>query len=64
MDKYKIINLSTTMSTTTIIGRDAEKKILQEMLDSREAELIAVLGRRRVGKTFSCTGLLRASACI
>ena len=36
----------------TIIGRDAEKKILKEMLHSNEAELIAVFGRRRVGKTF------------
>jgi AAA+ ATPase superfamily predicted ATPase len=36
----------------TIIGRDAEKKILQDMLASGEAELIAILGRRRIGKTF------------
>ncbi|QEH39717.1 ATP-binding protein [Chitinophaga sp. XS-30] len=36
----------------TIIGRDAEKKMLKEMLSSKEAELIAILGRRRVGKTF------------
>ncbi|GEP94683.1 AAA family ATPase [Chitinophaga cymbidii] len=36
----------------TIIGRYAEKKILKEMLSSKEAELIAILGRRRVGKTF------------
>jgi len=36
----------------TIIGRDAEKKILRDMLVSKEAELIAILGRRRVGKTF------------
>lgn len=36
----------------TIIGRVAEKKILQDMLGSGEAELIAILGRRRVGKTF------------
>jgi hypothetical protein len=36
----------------TIIGRDAEKKILRDMLVSGEAELIAILGRRRVGKTF------------
>ena len=35
-----------------IIGRDSEKKILQNMLTSGEAELIALLGRRRVGKTF------------
>lgn len=56
----------------TIIGRDAEKKILKEMLNSKEAELIAILGRRRVGKTFlvrnyyqkylvfECTGILEA----
>lgn len=36
----------------TIIGRDAEKKVLKDMLSSKEAELIAILGRRRVGKTF------------
>lgn len=36
----------------TIIGRDEEKKILEELLHSGEAELIAVYGRRRIGKTF------------
>ncbi len=36
----------------TIIGREDEKKTLKEMLLSKEAELIAILGRRRVGKTF------------
>ena len=36
----------------TIIGRDAEKKILKDMLDSKEAELIDIFGRRRVGKLF------------
>jgi AAA+ ATPase superfamily predicted ATPase len=35
-----------------IIGREEEKKILKEMLDSKEAELIAIYGRRRIGKTF------------
>jgi AAA+ ATPase superfamily predicted ATPase len=43
MERYK---------TETIIGRVAEKKILSEMLASKEAELIALYGRRRVGKTF------------
>jgi uncharacterized protein len=38
--------------TELVIGRDAEKKILKELLISREAELVTVLGRRRVGKTF------------
>ncbi len=35
-----------------IIGRVAEKEILGEILTSKEAELLAVYGRRRVGKTF------------
>src|SRR5688500_4498459 len=35
-----------------IIGRIDEKKILQAKLESSEAELIAVYGRRRVGKTY------------
>ena len=33
------------------IGREKETQILREALESREAEMIAVLGRRRVGKT-------------
>lgn len=35
-----------------IIGRIAEKKTLQEALDSSKAELVSLIGRRRVGKTF------------
>ncbi len=35
-----------------IIGREAEIKILQQALNSSEAELIAMYGRRRVGKTY------------
>ncbi len=35
-----------------IIGRKAEIKILQETLVSQEAEMVAVFGRRRIGKTF------------
>lgn len=35
-----------------LIGRRVEKEILQEALHSAEAEMIAVVGRRRVGKTF------------
>jgi predicted AAA+ superfamily ATPase len=35
-----------------VIGREIEKKILQETLDSKMPELIAMFGRRRVGKTF------------
>ena len=35
-----------------IIGRVAEQKVLQETITSDKAELIAVIGRRRVGKTY------------
>ncbi|MBK8565707.1 MAG: AAA family ATPase [Saprospiraceae bacterium] len=38
-----------------IIGRKQEMAILQEALASKEAEMVAVLGRRRVGKTFLVT---------
>ena len=35
-----------------LIGRKGELKILEEALLSESAEMIAVIGRRRVGKTF------------
>jgi hypothetical protein len=39
----------------SIIGRQKEIAILQEALVSNEAEMVAILGRRRVGKTFLVT---------
>lgn len=35
-----------------IVGRIEEKQLLEQALNSKEAELIAVYGRRRVGKTY------------
>lgn len=35
-----------------IVGRKEEQEILQDILSSRSAELLAVTGRRRVGKTY------------
>ena len=35
-----------------LVGRQAEIKILKNSLQSRKAELIAIYGRRRIGKTF------------
>jgi AAA+ ATPase superfamily predicted ATPase len=35
-----------------IIGREPEKKVLRQCLDSKKPEFLAVYGRRRVGKTF------------
>ena len=36
----------------SLIGRQEEQRILQKALTSSEAEMVAVIGRRRVGKTF------------
>ena len=36
----------------TIIGREAEQEILHQRIESNTPELIAIYGRRRVGKTF------------
>lgn len=38
--------------TTKIIGRKKELQLLKEIEKSKEAEFVAVYGRRRVGKTF------------
>ena len=35
-----------------IIGRITEQKLLSQLLQSPDAELLAIYGRRRVGKTF------------
>jgi len=40
------------MVTNSIIGRKDEQSIFQSYIDSPKAELIAVYGRRRVGKTY------------
>jgi uncharacterized protein len=40
------------MQTTKLIGRTTESAILNDALQSNEAEMVAVIGRRRVGKTF------------
>ena len=36
----------------SVIGREEELKQLQKCLESQEAQLVIVYGRRRVGKTF------------
>ena len=35
-----------------LIGRIEEQQVLLDALQSKEAEMVAVIGRRRVGKTF------------
>ena len=38
--------------TDTIIGREIEQEILRQRIESDAPELIAIYGRRRIGKTF------------
>ncbi|MEL7219938.1 MAG: ATP-binding protein, partial [Bacteroidota bacterium] len=40
------------MNESILIGRVEEKKILEKALQSDQAEMISIIGRRRVGKTF------------
>jgi uncharacterized protein len=40
------------MTLDKIIGRDAEKRQIEKLLASDQAEFLALYGRRRVGKTF------------
>ncbi|MCK6693902.1 MAG: ATP-binding protein, partial [Thermoanaerobaculia bacterium] len=40
------------MKRTPLIGRIEEKRILENALHSPKAEMVSVIGRRRVGKTF------------
>lgn len=47
------------MQTVEIIGRHEEKTLLDEVLDSSAAELMAVYGRRRVGKTYLLRNYLK-----
>jgi AAA+ ATPase superfamily predicted ATPase len=35
-----------------IIGRKIEQSLLENIIESEEAELLAVYGRRRIGKTY------------
>lgn len=40
------------MKAQKLIARKSEKKILKKALESADSELLAIIGRRRVGKTF------------
>ena len=40
------------MNASVLIGREKEIAILQHLLTTGESELVSVIGRRRVGKTF------------
>ena len=42
-----------------IIGRETEIKLLNDCYESSKAELVAVYGRRRIGKTFLVKSLFQ-----
>jgi len=47
-----------------IIGRSLEKKELEEIFNSNDAEFVAVYGRRRVGKTYLIKNFFQMKKCI
>ena len=47
-----------------IIGREKEKTILENVYKSKKAELVAVFGRRRVGKTFLVREFFSSKKCV
>lgn len=48
----------------TIIARQDEKRVLEDLLSSNSSEFLAVYGRRRVGKTFLITEFFTQKKCI
>lgn len=53
MDLYWFRNQSDFfMNKTPFVGRIEEKRMLENALQSSKAEMISVIGRRRIGKTF------------
>lgn len=48
---------------TTIIGRKEEQETLWNLFHSNQAELVAVYGRRRVGKTFLIREVFKENFC-
>jgi AAA+ ATPase superfamily predicted ATPase len=53
-DKFTLASsaMMQSQNQATIIGREAELKILRRIYESNRAELLAVYGRRRIGKTY------------
>ena len=52
---------NTTIMANKIIGRERELEQLSSILNSDKAELVAVYGRRRIGKTFLVKGFFNGN---
>ncbi|OGT46028.1 MAG: hypothetical protein A3E82_07880 [Gammaproteobacteria bacterium RIFCSPHIGHO2_12_FULL_38_11] len=50
--------------STHIVGRDKEQSILTQLLNSERAEFLALIGRRRVGKTFLIKNFFEKKPCV
>ena len=50
--KLRAAVASSARAGRQLIGREAEREILRRVLESDQPELVAIYGRRRVGKTF------------
>ena len=48
------------MAKETIIGRKAEKELLDRIFQSKKSEFVAVYGRRRVGKSYLVNEFFRS----
>ena len=46
------------MQTLSVIGRNPQKQLFEEALNSSKSEFMVVYGRRRVGKTFLIKNVL------
>lgn len=47
-----------------IVGREKEIQKLDEILASKEAEFLALYGRRRVGKTYLVRQFFKSKPCV
>ena len=47
-----------------IVGREKEIQKLDEILTSKEAEFLALYGRRRVGKTYLVRQFFKSKSCV
>jgi hypothetical protein len=47
-----------------IVGREEEKKHLEDVYRSKSAEFVAIYGRRRVGKTYLIRNFFRSKKCV
>jgi len=52
------------MQSSLVIGRDEQKALFKEALNSSKSEFVVVYGRRRVGKTFLIKNVLVVSQTI